>query len=176
MEQLARITMESGGERLEKAVREANELDSAISRVKKWFKGRRILLLIDDVWRNAEVGSCAVTRLQEIADTEKGGCMAFTAREWGLVDGSEEIEFSLKEEASSLEILLKSAAIRREDMEGLENEVKTILRFCGGLPLALSVVGKAIKTSREVANELDLKNILGEYLEELQDSPSDVFD
>ncbi|CDF37505.1 WD40-repeat containing protein [Chondrus crispus] len=182
MEQLARITRESGGETQAKEVREESVLESAVSRVTEWFKGKTILLLIDDVWREGMVGregiagSKVMSRLREIADVENSSRTAFTAREWGVVEGSEEIQFSTKEDASSLEILLKSADIQREEVEGLGDQTDRILRFCGGLPLALSVVGRAIARHREIAKELCLKNVLDEYLECLEATSSILLD
>ncbi|CDF37277.1 WD40-repeat containing protein [Chondrus crispus] len=182
MEQLARITRESGGETQAKAVREESVLESAVSRVTEWFKGKTILLLIDDVWREGMVGregiagSKVMSRLREIADVENSSRTAFTAREWGVVEGSEEIQFSTKEDASSLEILLKSADLQREEVEDLGDQTDRILRFCGGLPLALSVVGRAIARHREIAKELCLKNVLDEYLECLEDTSSILLD
>ncbi|CDF40019.1 WD40-repeat containing protein, partial [Chondrus crispus] len=182
IEHLARITRESGGETQAKAVREESVLYSAVSRVTEWFKGKTILLLIDDVWREGMVGgegiagSKVMSRLREIADVENSSRTAFTAREWGVVEGSEEIQFSTKEDASSLEILLKSADIQREEVEGLGDQTERILRFCGGLPLALSVVGRAIARHREIAKELCLKNVLDEYLECLEDTSSILLD
>ncbi|CDF39472.1 WD40-repeat containing protein [Chondrus crispus] len=182
IEHLARITRESGGETQAKAVREESVLYSAVSRVTEWFKGKTILLLIDDVWREGMVGregiagSKVMSRLREIADVENSSRTAFTAREWGVVEGSEEIQFSTKEDASSLEILLKSADIQREEVEGLGDQTDRILRFCGGLPLALSVVGRAIARHREIAKELCLKNVLDEYLECLEDTSSILLD
>ena len=172
IEQLARITRESGGERQARAVREESALDSAVSRVTEWFKGRTILLLIDDVWRDGMVGRNAMSRLREIADVENGSRTAFTAREWGVIDGSEEIEFSTKEAAPSLEILLKSANIQCEEVNGLGDQTERILGFCGGLPLALSVVGRAIARHREIAKGLSLKDVLDEYLEGLEATSS----
>ncbi|CDF36555.1 NB-ARC protein [Chondrus crispus] len=182
MEQLARITRESGGETQAKEVREESVLESAVSRVTEWFKGKTILLLIDDVWREGMVGregiagSKVMSRLREIADVENSSRTAFTAREWGVVEGSEEIQFSTKEDASSLEILLKSADLQREEVEDLGDQTDRILRFCGGLPLALSVVGRAIARHREIAKELCLKNVLDEYLECLEDTSSILLD
>ncbi|CDF37702.1 WD40-repeat containing protein [Chondrus crispus] len=117
-----------------------------------------------------------MSRLREIADVENSSRTAFTAREWGVVEGSEEIQFSTKEDASSLEILLKSADIQREEVEGLGDQTERILRFCGGLPLALSVVGRAIARHREIAKELCLKNVLDEYLECLEATSSILLD
>ncbi|CDF32475.1 unnamed protein product, partial [Chondrus crispus] len=69
-----------------------------------------------------------------------------------------------------------SADIQREEVEGLGDQTDRILRFCGGLPLALSVVGRAIARHREIAKELCLKNVLDEYLECLEDTSSILLD
>lgn len=68
---------------------------------------------------------------------------------------------------------MKSTATLKECIEGFENEIERILRFCFRHPLALSVVGKAIESHRKFPDELAMKDALGEYLEELKDSLSD---
>lgn len=72
VEQVAKVIEASGGIQTARRVRKEEDIDTAVSKAKKWFPGRRVVLLIDDVGSENDVGRDVVGLLSRIVDTEQG--------------------------------------------------------------------------------------------------------
>ncbi|CDF32580.1 WD40-repeat containing protein [Chondrus crispus] len=165
--QLAALTRQSGGVQAEKQVLEKTRLDGAVFSARLWFAGRRILLLVDDVWASNCVGRDVVRRLGKVTDAATGSCVAFTSRDLAMVGKEESIEFSTRDDSLSRDILFSAAGLREEETKALQGSVVRLLALCGGLPMALSVAGSAIAMRRRVAFNRSLQAVCEEYLDVL---------
>lgn len=169
---VARITEQSGGIKIAKAIRDDADIEGAVSKGEQWFAGKRGLLLIDDVWDVVEIGRDIVRRLSQIVDAQKGSRVAFTTRDLHVAVGrSELIEFSSRNRVVSRQILLKAANVTEEDVCNLKPLVDDTLDLCAGLPMALSVAGSAVRMKREICPHVNMTQIWLAYVHVLRSQP-----
>ncbi|XP_078158272.1 disease resistance protein RPP13-like [Carex rostrata] len=102
---------------------------------------KKYLLVLDDMWRSdlwIKIG-------EVLPDVEIGSRVIVTTRNKNIIDHAEPYELPYLTEEPSLELLLKKALPNRVLSKGCLDELnevgKQFVKKCGGLPLALLVLG-----------------------------------
>ena len=82
-----------------------------------------------------------------------GGCVLLSTRDLHVskeVDMSNIVNFNERDDAVGEEMLCKYAEVRKDWIDGatqcVKDAVKDVVRRCGGLPVALGVAGKGIRS------------------------------
>lgn len=174
--QLEHIVTNSGGRKAGQALAQEGRIKEVVSRTTRWFSGKRILLLIDDVWADNDIGCDIIGRLRPIADLGCGSRVAFTTRDLMLIRQSTAVVFAMRGKTESIEMLLAAAELEERDFQDSREAIEEVLDRCGGLPLALSVAGSAIAMHQMVCTELGLEAACQEYLQEIEQIPGTIVD
>ncbi|KAH9667643.1 putative disease resistance protein [Citrus sinensis] len=115
------------------------------------LSGKKFVLLLDDIWEPIDLTQLGVP-LQNLNDGSK---IVLTTRSAGVCDqmDAEKVEVSslAHDEAWKLfqEMIERSTLDSHTSIPGL---AETLARECGGLPLALKTVGRAMKSQRKVGD------------------------
>ncbi|XP_078158279.1 disease resistance protein RPP13-like [Carex rostrata] len=121
-------------------------------------KPKKYLLVLDDMWKRD-----IWTKIGEVVpDAKIGSRVIVTTRIQNVVDNAEPYKLSYLTEEASLELLFKKALPNRDLIEGYPDELnevgKQFVKKCGGLPLALSVLGGLL--SKKNPNYISWSNML----------------
>lgn len=142
----------SGGRFLAKELSGENNVYRVLRKAGEWFKDRKMLLIVDDVWENKDITLDIFAYLKWLLGV-KGSKMVFTSRSSRMEECADKvIEFEPRGVYSkeSKRILLKNAdmnefgSVVQENME----KFKELLEICGGLPVALAIAGQLVRHSR----------------------------
>ncbi|XP_078158269.1 disease resistance protein RPP13-like isoform X2 [Carex rostrata] len=119
---------------------------------------KKYLLVLDDIWKRD-----IWTKIGEVLpDAKIGSRVIVTTRIQNVVDNAEPYKLSYLTEEASLELLFKKALPNRDLIEGYLDELnevgKQFVKKCGGLPLALSVLGGLL--SKKNPNYISWSNML----------------
>ncbi|XP_021277605.1 disease resistance protein RPS2 [Herrania umbratica] len=138
---------------------EASELRT--SKIYNVLKKKRFLLLLDDVWERIDLGDIGIP-----LPDEKNKCkLIFTARSMDVcadMDAHRKLKVEFLDEEKSWQLFCEKVG-RMEILESppIRNYAETIVRKCGGLPLALITVGRAMankETEEEWKYAIELLN------------------
>ncbi|XP_078158266.1 putative disease resistance RPP8-like protein 2 isoform X2 [Carex rostrata] len=119
---------------------------------------KKYLLVLDDIWKRD-----IWTKIGEVLpDAKIGSRVIVTTRIQNVVDNAELYKLSYLTEEVSLELLFKKALPNQDLIEGYPDELnevgKQFVKKCGGLPLALSVLGGLL--SKKNPNYISWSNML----------------
>jgi len=168
MQGIITIMSRSGSKRLAEEAREGSDIEEVTSKARQWFKGKCVLLAIDDVWGESDSRRDIVGRLASMVDIPVGSRVVFSTKEARMVTGSEVIHFAERGRQASREILLSAAGLKDEDVAGCEGIVDEVAGYCGGIPMALAVAGNAIKIELKAFGMQTTAHVLQEYANGLQ--------
>lgn len=145
IENLAWIVERTGGHAMARKVRGETDLKRAVFHVKEWFRSRTCLFLIDDIWCVNEITKQTLDELSNITADEQSR-FVYTSRDLKVV-GNKHIRFEPRAPRgpSSRAMLLESAQLSEPRSSEALNAFNRILDFCSGLPIALSLVGAAVR-------------------------------
>ncbi|KAL2628901.1 hypothetical protein R1flu_013587 [Riccia fluitans] len=134
------------------------------------FRNKDILVVLDDVEKDRDVN--IVTVLQDVCSPKSR--FVLTSRDRQImrrVDGLQIIEITSLDDRDS-EKLFRSIVVPESEEaseEWQEDCLKDIVKYCGGLPLILKVIGQYLKTTQE-------KGIWKETLESLRNVGEGIHD
>ena len=154
MNKVADKVKESGGEGLSKEIRNENDVEKAIEKGRGWFKGHKCLFICDDMWRCKGRDSGYLHLMRRLCNEKDGACVLLSTRDLRVLNevGSNSLVcFEERGDTAALDILCKYAEVRKEWLDGASARVKDamgkMLRRCNGLPVALGVAGKGIRST-----------------------------
>ncbi|KAL1167653.1 hypothetical protein V6Z11_A05G032500 [Gossypium hirsutum] len=138
---------------------EAHEL--LTSKIYNVLKKKRFLLLLDDVWEGIDLGDIGIP----LPDDENKCKLIFTTRSMDVcsdMDAHRKLKVELLNDEKSWQLFCEKVG-RMDVLESppIRNYAKTIVRKCGGLPLALITVGRAMankETEEEWKYAIELLN------------------
>eukprot|EP01051_Picozoa_sp_SAG22_P002548 SAG22_NODE_115_length_19315_cov_10.458368_9_plen_1069_part_00 len=104
--------------------------------------GKRILLVLDDLWDSE------FERSLDFIDAEAGGKALISTRVKSLLTEQDSLQVQLPTESEAAQILMAaagtSAATGRDRRSQIPSEVFEVVKLCGRLPLALEMAGRLI--------------------------------
>ncbi|MBA0622283.1 hypothetical protein Godav_007841 [Gossypium davidsonii] len=138
---------------------EAHEL--LTSKIYNVLKKKRFLLLFDDVWEGIDLGDIGIP----LPDDENKCKLIFTTRSMDVcsdMDAHRKLKVELLNDEKSWQLFCEKVG-RMDVLESppIRTYAKTIVRKCGGLPLALITVGRAMankETEEEWKYAIELLN------------------
>ena len=152
-EKLALAVEISGGTGRARDISQSNTLRGATAIVVSWFKGRETLFLCDDIWETAQSSVGYFNELKQFLTLHGRSDMVLSMRNQGIANAAEKpIEVGPRDPHGdfSRAILLEYAGISEEELrsssEKCPEAIENILRTCAGIPLTLSVAGRAVQT------------------------------
>ena len=132
------------------------------------FDGRRVLVVVDDIWEKGGKHKSVVRVVEEVISDGNGGGIVFSTRERKMaVDrGTTEVHFDyLKPTGDTARAILKSHLDVGENMDVLQNvseeakdSIDRVLEMCGGLKLCLAIASSGIRENFQEANRRDERN------------------
>ncbi|XP_055819692.1 disease resistance protein At4g27190-like [Solanum dulcamara] len=135
---------------------EGSEESNASKIYQRLKEEKSFLLILDDVWEAIDLDHVGVPQPKDHA----GSKVIITSRFWGVCKQMKthtEMNISTLDEDESWQLFIKNAGdvAKREDIQPLAMD---IARECGGLPLAITVIGASMSGKKRVeqwANALD---------------------
>ena len=161
---LGRAVEASGGHKSAAVIRQSQSLATAANASMKWFAERTCLFLLDDVWSKPVGGIEYLEALSSICAAGKDSALVFSTREKQLLSHkrvTHEVCLTSHDPRGSFSrsVLLRTAT--RNAAPILESSthavVNHLLDACGGIPVALVVIGRAIfKIASKMSRDYDL--------------------
>ena len=109
---------------------EETEDRAALYRSLLW--GRKVLILLDDVGAESQV--------RDLLQGSAGSAVIITSRRRLTgVSGASQMEMSVLDAEEAADLLTALSGLRVDDTEASQAEVRSLLRLCAGLPLALRI-------------------------------------
>jgi tetratricopeptide (TPR) repeat protein len=102
------------------------------------LRGRRCLLILDDVWVAAHEAAL------NCVDAGAGSRTLATTRIKGLVPGAGQVELDLPSRAEAVALLLASAGLPDLSPGEAPAEAAEVVELCGRLPLAVDIAGRLL--------------------------------
>ena len=108
--------------------------------LKHAMEGRRILLILDDLWHPPHEG------LINFVDEATASKVLISTRTKGLLADGDSVEVQLPKLDDAMKILMAAAAATtKEAADQPPPEAADVVALCGRLPLALDIAGKVCK-------------------------------
>ncbi|XP_051131149.1 disease resistance protein RPS2 isoform X2 [Andrographis paniculata] len=155
------------GERLGLSWDETQFQELRASRIHSVMRKRKFLLLLDDVWGGLDLDNVGIP----IPSQENGSKVIFTTRSMEVcsyMDADDQLKVEFLSEMESWELFCRK--IGKLDILStplIKDHAKTIVQKCGGLPLALITMGRAM-ANKKVEEEWR------HAVEALHKTPSDI--
>jgi tetratricopeptide (TPR) repeat protein len=109
-----------------------DEVEEAAGSFRSIASGRRLLVLLDD--------ACSADQVRDLLPAGPGcGVLITSRRVLATLPGAVRLHLEVLPDDDSLELLCRTAA--RQRLAGEERAAAEILQLCGGLPLAIRIVG-----------------------------------
>ncbi|XP_039162201.1 disease resistance protein RUN1-like [Eucalyptus grandis] len=164
------------------------KVDDGISLIKSRFKGRKVLLILDDIDHKDQLNALA----KERDWFSQGSIIIVTTRNKAILDQSEfEVDFKYElneiDEMHSLHLFNKHAFRMNHSSKDFEGISRDIISTMGGLPSALEVIGSYLygKTNRKVWQDMleklrkepdrDVQKILQKSFDALEQGHKEIF-
>lgn len=171
IESIADIVERAGGKQKADRIRSKNTLYEATSLAGEWFQRHPCLFLIDDIWCVNGITRESVHQLTDLARNPRSR-IVFTTRDM-KVSFDREIEFKERDShgKQARMILLRCADLPSPTSTDACEAFNEILETCNGLPVALSVCGRAVRqyASRRCAENPE--NAWVQYWKRFKDHP-----
>lgn len=148
--QLQLIIKQSGGHTKGNEAGNWKSLDLAIRETAKWFHGRKVLFICDDLWPTRKSDKGYLTVFKQLCIHAETAHLVVSTRDRTLVDDVEKkIEFDKLDDEKSLVMLRGYAGITDAQWKRGSDEdrasVAYPLKECQGLPLTIGIAGKMIR-------------------------------
>lgn len=135
----------TGNERLAQRLRSLKSVEEATNKAATWFKGRKGLFLINDIWWLNGIDYSVLSALGTMA--HDNCCLVYTTRDQKFVTSAHEvINFGSRDPVVARRMLLRHAGSHGEGSLSGNNKdaFEAILRMCNGLPPALGIAGSSV--------------------------------
>ncbi|ERN19559.1 hypothetical protein AMTR_s00062p00089640 [Amborella trichopoda] len=114
----------------------------------KRLRELKFVVILDDVWKSLDIDAIRIPR----PNKENGSKIVFTTRSLEVchqmdADKSVKVEVLQEEEAWTL---FRQKAGNEVETPPIESTAKEVVKECGGLPLALITVGRAMREKRSI--------------------------
>ena len=144
------IIHDTGGVKKIREIKNPNSIDEVMKSASEWFRDKKFLFLVDDVWERKKVGSLLLSLFKRMLSESNEGGMVFTTRDPTIATEAVKalvINYRNPQDPESRAILFRHAGQNSEKKysEAAEESIKALLKTCGGIPMAHSVVGKVVK-------------------------------
>ena len=149
---LKEMVIRSGGKKRCKEIDSNGSLESAVRTMSSWFKGRKALFILDDLWQTSsnQLGYFKVlTGL--LHNCPESHMLISTRSDTIAMETSTRIEFEPRESTGSeaYGMFLASADINEAILDSKSKMlVEKVLKLCGGVPLMLSIAGAQVRRRR----------------------------
>ncbi|XP_039174161.1 disease resistance protein RUN1-like [Eucalyptus grandis] len=166
---------------------EPSNVDEGISRIKSGFKGKKVLILLDDIDHKDQLNALARERNWFMA----GSIIIVTTRYEAILDQSKfnvhKYDLNELDQEHALLLFNRHAFYMDHSSKDFEGLSRDIVSTMGGLPLALKVVGSYLykKTNRKVWEDVrkqlknqphrDVQKILRISYDALEDGHQQIF-
>ena len=118
---------------------DSDDVDALREAAQAAAKGRRVLLVLDDVWEPAHERA-----LNFVTASDDGSAVLVTTRIRALVPESDEVEVGALSKREAVALLLRSGGINGKVSAEAEAAASEAAELCGCLPLTLAIAGALI--------------------------------
>lgn len=170
VEKLCRILSSSGGERKSRAIEQNGKFESAIDTTTKWFHGKRVLFVFDDLWASAESTTGFLNSILHLSLCSRSAYFLTSTRSEHIA-AEAALSVNIKpfvQRNTSRRIFQEYAGLSSASLQAqsLTEAINDILNQCGGLPLTLAIAGRAVK--RLLSGGLNTEAALQNYVLQLK--------
>lgn len=159
---IAEFMFEIGDHEKARQVREITEIEKAVQVASTAFESLCLLFIFDDVWPVNGIPVGIITILEKIA-RHPHSKVVYTTRDNRLLGGQLVHFGDRRSEYDSEQILLTSSGLDRPKEEANKKAFLSIVNTCKGLPIALSLAGKAIRRLSEDDYLVDRESVWRTY-------------
>eukprot|EP00178_Gracilaria_changii_P000447 TRINITY_DN1054_c0_g1_i1.p1 TRINITY_DN1054_c0_g1~~TRINITY_DN1054_c0_g1_i1.p1 ORF type:complete len:1368 (-),score=190.11 TRINITY_DN1054_c0_g1_i1:4386-8489(-) len=144
--ELCKIVRQSGGPRLANTLQAKELTKDVLLGAADWFRNRKFLLLVDDVWNIPPQGKTIIYDLYDFVAVGDHSALVYTTRDVELATLAKSYKLTRWAPLSSRRLLLKFAGYGDEDDidVNVDSIIDSVVQKCQGLPVLLSVVGRII--------------------------------
>lgn len=141
---IAHITARAGSDSESEKLRDLRSIEDAVEQAAETFKNRCCLVFFDDVW---SVNGIPLNIMQVLVQLVRhpDGKVVYTTRDAKL-HGGKQIFFGTKTEIEAEAILLAHSGLPKPDSNLQLQSFNNIIKLCDGLPVALALVGKSVRS------------------------------
>ncbi|KAI0562552.1 WD40-repeat containing protein [Gracilaria domingensis] len=142
--ELCKIVRQSGGRHLADTLQTRKQTRDVLSSAAEWFRNKKFLLLVDDVWNIPGQGRSMIYELYDFVAVGDHSLFVYTTRNAELASLAKSYKLSRWTEESSRKLLLKFAGYQEQHSfdRSVDKIVHDLIQTCQGLPVLLSVVGR----------------------------------
>ncbi|XP_044470896.1 probable disease resistance protein At1g61310 [Mangifera indica] len=125
------------------SIKFSNETERANKLYERLRSGKKILLILDNIWEDIDLKTIVIP-----SKMDRGGCkLMFTTRNLDILEkmgSTNNFQLGVLEEEESWNLFRKMAGdvIQTHELNSLPNDV---CKECGGLPIIISTIAKALK-------------------------------
>lgn len=153
-------------------VKDSSLLVDAVPTAAIWFRGKRILFLLDDVWSRADSPEGYLPVLQGILCHSPESRIAISTRSLNIaVKSGSHVDFGARDPQGPVSMAMFMSYATGAPTFSLDDDesqnVRGILNLCAGLPIALAVTGHTVAC--RVASGLPFVLACRSYLDELSE-------
>lgn len=153
---IARAVARTGGNQLSKTVKAVKTVQKASDKAEVWFRSRKCLFLVDDVWWVNGITSQVFRELGTMLHQKS--LVVYTTRDKRFLRGADVVvDFEVKEVHGDLaqRMIMRHAGFTADTSLSKSNtqSFRGILSICNGLPLAFGIVGAAVMEYRDNSTE-----------------------
>ncbi|XP_039137378.1 probable disease resistance protein At1g61300 [Dioscorea cayenensis subsp. rotundata] len=142
----------------------------------KFLKYKNFLLLLDDLWEELDITVLGIPdpRDNSVITTLYKHKVVFTTRSKQVCDcmrADKKIKLECLDKDEGWQLFKENLAMNLEDVPSIEEVAREVANLCGGLPLALIMVGRAMSNQTWLAKwNLMLDQLQGRHLSSLCES------
>ena len=150
---LKEIVRCSGGKKWSEKIDDNGSVESAVRTTSSWFRGRKALFILDDLWETSQNPLGYFKELWGLLDESTESHMLVSARSSTITsEAGTRIEFGPRENTGreARGIFLASAELDEAVIcdSNCKALVEQVLEVCGGVPLMLSIAGAQVRGRR----------------------------
>ncbi|EXB38882.1 Disease resistance protein RPS2 [Morus notabilis] len=177
------VSRDFAADKIQQAIEERLGLTSEVneatqrraSKIQRVLKGKKFLLLLDDVWEEVKFEEVGIP----FPDKQNKSKLIFSTRSEDVctdmaADRKLKVEF-LGEEYSWRLFCSNVRARELKEWKSIEPHARKIVKRCGGLPLALITIGRAMANKKSEPEWRNAKEVLSKSPSEIRGMEDDVF-
>ncbi|KAF8406866.1 hypothetical protein HHK36_005987 [Tetracentron sinense] len=163
------------GTRLGLAWEESEGQDERATNIFKVLSKKKFVLLLDDIWERLDLEKIGIP----LPNKKNKSKVIFTTRSLVIcskMDAQRKLKVECLKEGEAWQLFREKADIEEAiDPPTIQPLAKKILKKCGGLPLALITIGRAMANKKTVEEWEDAVRVLNKSPSELEGMEDDVF-